>query len=314
MVMIAAYEDVKNKLLKRTNPATKGAKVSFFGFPDQPDFPHATLNEHVAGGHHSRAHFHKVDQFQVVVDGSFKIGRHAVTPYSIHFARAYTAYGPLVSEGPGFTFLVMRARRDSGPQHLPDATEQLKSVPGRKPWQVSAPVHFPDESARGSLADVTVQPVGAVRDDHGLAAYTLILRPDACTSAPDVGRGAGQYVLVVKGSLLHDGKEHRALALVFVKPQEAPYRIQAGPQGLDAIILNFPVPQTSLRAAAAPITVKGTKRWRCELCAFEYDEARGMPEEGIAPGTRWEDVPDSWNCPDCSATKSDFRMAEVALA
>jgi len=47
------------------------------------------------------------------------------------------------------------------------------------------------------------------------------------------------------------------------------------------------------------------------LCAFTYDEARGMPEEGIAPGTRWEDVPADWSCPDCSASKADFDMQVV---
>ncbi|RPJ45414.1 MAG: rubredoxin [Betaproteobacteria bacterium] len=45
------------------------------------------------------------------------------------------------------------------------------------------------------------------------------------------------------------------------------------------------------------------------LCAFVYDEAKGLPDEGIAPGTPWEDVPENWYCPDCSAGKSDFQMA-----
>ena len=36
-----------------------------------------------------------------------------------------------------------------------------------------------------------------------------------------------------------------------------------------------------------------------------------MPEEGITPGTRWEDVPETWTCPDCSSSKSDFQMSVV---
>ena len=51
--------------------------------------------------------------------------------------------------------------------------------------------------------------------------------------------------------------------------------------------------------------------WQCVLCGFIYDEAVGMPGEGIAPGTRWADVPETWVCPDCSAPKSDFDMVEV---
>lgn len=50
------------------------------------------------------------------------------------------------------------------------------------------------------------------------------------------------------------------------------------------------------------------RTWMCVVCGFLYDEAAGLPEEGIAPGTRWEDVPDTWTCPDCGVTKDDFEM------
>ena len=52
-------------------------------------------------------------------------------------------------------------------------------------------------------------------------------------------------------------------------------------------------------------------KWMCILCGFVYDEAAGIPDEGIAPGTRWADVPESWSCPHCSATKDDFEMVIV---
>lgn len=50
----------------------------------------------------------------------------------------------------------------------------------------------------------------------------------------------------------------------------------------------------------------------CATCGRVYDEAAGWPDEGIAPGTCWDDVPDSWTCPDCGASKADFTMQEVA--
>jgi rubredoxin len=53
------------------------------------------------------------------------------------------------------------------------------------------------------------------------------------------------------------------------------------------------------------------KVWQCVLCGFTYDEAAGLPADGIPPGTRWIDVPADWICPDCSATKSDFEMVEI---
>ena len=53
------------------------------------------------------------------------------------------------------------------------------------------------------------------------------------------------------------------------------------------------------------------KKYICLLCGFIYNEETGWPEEGIAPGTRWEDVSDAWLCPDCGATKEDFEMVEI---
>ena len=53
------------------------------------------------------------------------------------------------------------------------------------------------------------------------------------------------------------------------------------------------------------------KKWMCSNCGWIYDEANGDPASGIAPGTRWEDVPDSWVCPDCGAEKSQFEMVEL---
>jgi rubredoxin len=52
------------------------------------------------------------------------------------------------------------------------------------------------------------------------------------------------------------------------------------------------------------------KQWICSICGYIYDEAQGDPENGIAPGTRWEDVPETWTCPDCGADKRDFDMVE----
>ena len=51
--------------------------------------------------------------------------------------------------------------------------------------------------------------------------------------------------------------------------------------------------------------------YMCLICGYVYDEAEGSPQEGIPPGTRWEDVPMNWTCPECSARKEDFEMVEI---
>ena len=52
------------------------------------------------------------------------------------------------------------------------------------------------------------------------------------------------------------------------------------------------------------------RQWQCSLCGFVYDEKSGRPQDGIHPGTPWEEVPPTWTCPDCSALKSDFGLVE----
>ncbi|WP_444923268.1 FAD-dependent oxidoreductase [Microbulbifer sp. DLAB2-AF] len=53
------------------------------------------------------------------------------------------------------------------------------------------------------------------------------------------------------------------------------------------------------------------RQWECQICGWIYDEAKGWPEDGIAPGTRWEDIPEDWCCPQCGAHKQDFAMCEL---
>ncbi len=56
---------------------------------------------------------------------------------------------------------------------------------------------------------------------------------------------------------------------------------------------------------------KDYKVWMCIICGWVYEEEKGCPEEGIAAGTRWEDVSEFWVCPDCGAGKEDFEMIEI---
>lgn len=53
------------------------------------------------------------------------------------------------------------------------------------------------------------------------------------------------------------------------------------------------------------------KTYMCVICGFIYEETKGLPEAGIAPGTQWDDLPPNWTCPDCGASKDDFEMVEV---
>jgi rubredoxin len=52
------------------------------------------------------------------------------------------------------------------------------------------------------------------------------------------------------------------------------------------------------------------RKYECTVCFHIYDEELGDPDDGIAPGTLWEDIPDDWVCPICSVGKEDFVLIE----
>ncbi len=53
------------------------------------------------------------------------------------------------------------------------------------------------------------------------------------------------------------------------------------------------------------------KSYLCVVCGYVYDEEKGAPDEGLAAGTKWDDVPDSWICPECGVSKDDFEMVQI---
>jgi rubredoxin len=72
------------------------------------------------------------------------------------------------------------------------------------------------------------------------------------------------------------------------------------------ILLDTRTPNVSNETTAANAAPFQT--WMCLICGWVYDEAAGAPDDGIAPGTRWADVPMNWTCPECGARKDDFDM------
>jgi rubredoxin-NAD+ reductase len=62
--------------------------------------------------------------------------------------------------------------------------------------------------------------------------------------------------------------------------------------------------QTQINETEEPIM-----KYVCDICGWEYNEAEGYPEGGIAPGTKWEDLPEDFVCPLCSVEKDNFSEA-----
>lgn len=100
----------------------------------------------------------------------------------------------------------------------------------------------------------------------------------------------------------------RALQAKLAEPEPA----SRGPVvlSLDGILVEKTAPSLPASAVmAADVPALGEfNQWVCVICGWVYDEATGWPDDDIAPGTRWEDVPSDWRCPLCDVSKDDFAM------
>ena len=151
----------------------------------QPHDPVAFLVRMYSNG---GAHYHGADEFQVVVEGKGKMGRHEFTPVTVHFARAYTPYGPLFPDPDGgWGFLTLRVRLNpAGTQRIPAQAEKLKKIPNRKPWQHSTRISF-DRKGIADVAELT--------KDDGLFVQAINLDPGDSVACRAPTGGDGQYVV-----------------------------------------------------------------------------------------------------------------------
>ena len=58
-----------------------------------------------------------------------------------------------------------------------------------------------------------------------------------------------------------------------------------------------------------PLKFARMKKYVCKVCGYEYDPEVGDPDNGIAAGTAFEDLPEDWTCPLCSVGKDEFEEA-----
>ena len=175
------------------------------------------------------AHFHQSDQFQVMLDGAGRLGTHDVGPVAVHFAGAFSAYGPIRAGADGLHYFTLRNGWDPGARYMPEARTDLPR-PRRHRVAMAELSREPEagcESVLGPEAD-------------GLAAWRWRLADGARLDAPDPATGRGQFWLVLDGTLSGD-EPIGPRSCVFVRPEEPAVRIVAGAGGLDILALQFPI-------------------------------------------------------------------------
>lgn len=182
----------------------------------------------------SCAHFHPVDQFQVVVAGGGQLGRHDIAPYTVHYSNPYTGYGPIVAGSEGISYVTLRRVADMHPPfYLPDAKVHLK--PGER-LNLSSERFVPGEPGKLELA--ACEPVITPRPD-GVGAWLLRVPAHSVAAAPGEGNGGGQFRLVIAGAMKTEGELLPRLGCAFTGPDESGREIAAGPEGVEVLVMQF---------------------------------------------------------------------------
>lgn len=171
-------------------------------------------------------HFHEEDEFQVVVEGEGRFGRHEVTPVTVHYAGRRTGYGPILSGPQGLWYFSLRPRKDPGARFLPEWRDRMGKGPRRH--ILADPV-----SAGGAGTRAVIEP-----QPDGIAAWMVCAPPGARIEPPAPAPGAARYYLVADGSIDWQGARLPRLSAAFAAGES--FTPVAGPAGASLLALQFP--------------------------------------------------------------------------
>lgn len=204
--------------------------------------PQAFMVEMGAGQPPLRTHFHVVDQFQVVVRGSGRLGRHELLPGSVHYADQCTPYGPLSAGPAGLAYVTLRSSTDTGAHFMPESRTGLRdrlADTGERPPAARRNVSFdvpPGDGAPGVTE--------LLAHDGGLHLGAVTLVPHGCHGIGPIG-GSGAFLVVTRGHVVDGESVRRPGALRWLAPGQAA-RISAGPEGATLALLQLPARYRSI--------------------------------------------------------------------
>lgn len=252
-------DKVRPKLVTRSQavprPAMAQGKLKIFdylGGGSQFGGAQAYLVEQT--NHTVPPHFHPVDQFQVLfgAPGSF-FGRRPVQDLTVHYADAYTVYGPLVGADPPLRYFTLRATPTTVTRFMPESRVLRPPQRGRRSLHAALD---PVPPAGLAAAQTWYQtPLADERD--GLRVNYVVAGAGAGVAIPEAGP-AGQFLLVVAGSI----KPHAAFcpsdSIGWQPPGAQGWSASAGSGGAVVLVLRYP------RRSGG--TVPGNEAGQCERC------------------------------------------------
>jgi hypothetical protein len=225
----AIYKEVKRE-------GGVGARRNYLGEPGSLEAgPQAFLVERPYANPRVAPHFHDIDQFQVIVAGDGRMGKREVKPITFQYADAFTPYGPIVGRDDGISFFTLRAVASGGYFPMPGSRQLM---PGRAGRNIAAAFDIERQPLRPAAVERA-----PLMEQEADGVYAEGLRLGAHASTTGVTSDAGcQYYLVCTGSLIQDGKAMPAKSLIHVAPGEDTPVLQAGSEGANVLLMQFPRP------------------------------------------------------------------------
>lgn len=180
-------------------------------------------------------HFHEMPQYQVMFEGSGRIGKHPVQPVMVHYTDAYTPYGPIVAGDQGLGFYTLRGKVSNGGAHyMPRSRDRMVRKAGRA---LTAQADLGPLGELGSGQVRIAELVPATPD--GVQASLCSLAPRATVRLHPNGPNGGRFLLVLAGALEHQGRPFRRGACLFVRPDDAAPELEASDEGAHVLAAQF---------------------------------------------------------------------------
>jgi len=181
-------------------------------------------------------HFHTRNQFQLFVAGAGRIGPRELRAVTIHYAGAYTGYGPLVSGSDGIKYFTIRSQFESG--FVPATQAREKMLRGPKRHKDAFVGHPSSPEALLALSQVERQDI--IESDAGLGVELLRLPANARCSVTPIQASAGCFLFVLSGRASVAGVERQLWEPAFVPLTDGAQRVTTANIGAELVVLHIP--------------------------------------------------------------------------
>lgn len=215
-------------------------KAEWMQTGEDPDFSPTVFLYEQPGDTSLSAHFHHNNQFQIFIEGEGRIGPRKIAPVVVHYAGAYTGYGPLLAGPGGLKYFTLRSVHESGAVRVADVRA------GKASWPKGPMRHATSQQIAVSAAG-TLTALQAIREtalipraEDGLEVVSIEMPPGAILPAVGIGAGDGLFLFLLSGSIESEPYALDRHESLYISADEAFPRIVSGPAGCHLLTLVMP--------------------------------------------------------------------------